>query len=178
MMPLFPSPSLKFRTAGFPRSGFKAGISSAAFPAKWFACALRALCCHRLPLHCVRDSALYRHLRASGPAALPQGPSLRSGLCCPDPSTLNRPHPPRLQAHSDFAVSRFIRNAIAVHALNMPRQPITGSELSLMLFCNMSSSETTGNSPVANAQYFTGDAGLQLHITVSAFPNILTLRFW
>jgi hypothetical protein len=120
----------------------------------------------------------YKHLRASGPAALPQGPSLRSGLCCPDPSTLNRPHPPRLQAHSDFAVSRFIRNAIAVHALNMPRQPITGSELSLMVFCNMSSSKTTGNSPAANAQYFARDAGLQLHITVSAFPSVLTLRFW
>ena len=178
MMPLFPSPSLKFRTAGFPRSGFKAGISSAAFPTTWFACALRALCCHRLPLHCVRDKCAYKHLRASGPAALPQGPSLRSGLCCPDPSTLNRPHPPQLQAHSDFAVSRFIRNAIAVHAWNMPRQPTTGSELSLMLFGNMSSSETTGNSPAANAQYFTEDVGLQLRKTVSAFPTILTLRFW
>ncbi len=43
------------------------------------------------------------HLRLSGSAALPQGPSLRSGLFCPGPSTLNRPHPPHAQAHPDFA---------------------------------------------------------------------------
>ena len=32
MMPTFPLPSLKFRTAGFPQYGFKAGISDKAFP--------------------------------------------------------------------------------------------------------------------------------------------------
>jgi hypothetical protein len=32
MMPLFPSPSLKFRTARLPRYGFKADISDGAFP--------------------------------------------------------------------------------------------------------------------------------------------------
>lgn len=32
MMPLSPSPSLKFRTAGFPGYGFKADISGGAFP--------------------------------------------------------------------------------------------------------------------------------------------------
>jgi hypothetical protein len=46
-----------------------------------------------------------------------------------------------------------------------------------MFFRNMSSSETTWNSPVAFTQYFTGDASLHLGITVSAFPFILTLRF-
>jgi hypothetical protein len=35
----------------------------------------------------------------------------------------------------------------------------------------MSSSETTGNSSAAHTQYFTEDAGLRLHITVSAFPT-------
>ena len=178
MMPLFPSPSLKFRTAGFPRYGFKAGISDLAFPAHAGLPSPFALtAATEWPPLCVGDRCAFKRLRASGPAALPQGPSLRSGLYCPDPSTLNRPHPPQLQAHSDFAVSRFIRNAIAVHAWNTPRQPTTGSELSLMVFCNMSSSKTTGNSPAANAQYFTGDVGLQLRKTVSAFPTILTLRF-
>ena len=47
MMPTFPLPPLKFRTAGFPRYGFKAGLSDGAFPAGWFAIVLRALCCHR-----------------------------------------------------------------------------------------------------------------------------------
>lgn len=31
MMPTFPLPSLKFRTAGFPQYGFKAGMSDKAF---------------------------------------------------------------------------------------------------------------------------------------------------
>ena len=52
-----------------------------------------------------------------------------------------------------------------------PRRPTTGSELSLMLFRNMSSSKTTGNSSVAYAQSFTENAGLQLQLTVSAFPS-------
>src|SRR5258707_7854675 len=52
----------------------------------------------------------------------------------------------------------------------MPRRPTTGSELSLMLFHNMSSSETTGNFSAAYTQYLTENAGLQLQITVSAFP--------
>jgi hypothetical protein len=44
MMPLFPSPSLKFRTAGFPQYGFKADISESAFPSTtWFASPLRAV---------------------------------------------------------------------------------------------------------------------------------------
>jgi hypothetical protein len=32
MMPTFPSPPLKFRTAGFPRYGFKASMSDETFP--------------------------------------------------------------------------------------------------------------------------------------------------
>jgi hypothetical protein len=51
-----------------------------------------------------------------------------------------------------------------------PRQPTTGSELSWMLFHNLSSSETTGNSPAALTQWFTENSGLQLGIKVSAFP--------
>jgi hypothetical protein len=34
MMPTFPSPPLKFRTAGFPQYGFKAGLSEGAFPVR------------------------------------------------------------------------------------------------------------------------------------------------
>jgi hypothetical protein len=45
---------------------------------------------------------------------LPQGPSLRFGLCCPDPSLLNRPHPSRSQAQRDFTAQRLIRAAFAV----------------------------------------------------------------
>jgi hypothetical protein len=115
MMPTFPLPPLKFRTAGFPRYGFKAGSSDAAFPASWFAIALRAFCCHRDSLHCVRDDALLNTSVRADSAALPQGPSLRSGFYCPGPSLLNRPHPPHSRAHPDFTASRLIPDALAVH---------------------------------------------------------------
>ena len=114
-MPTFPSPPLKFRTAGFPRYGFKAGLSDEAFPALGFAIVLRALCCHRDSLLCVRDDALVSTSVRADLAALPQGPSLRSGLFCPGPSSLNRPHPPHSRAHRDFTVSRLIPDAFAVH---------------------------------------------------------------
>ena len=57
-MPTFPSPPLKFRTAGFPRYGLKAGISDEAFPTPGFAIVLRALCVHRDSLRRVRDDVL------------------------------------------------------------------------------------------------------------------------
>jgi hypothetical protein len=58
MMPVFPSPPLKFRTAGFPRYGLKAGISDETFPAHWFVFVLRALCVHRDSLLSVRHDVL------------------------------------------------------------------------------------------------------------------------
>ena len=81
-------------------------------------------------------TALSRSLRARLRAAIkclhiPQGPSLRFGLSCPDPSSLNRPHPSRSQAHRDFAAWRCLRCAGA------PRRPASGSELSLrVLSCH------------------------------------------
>ena len=54
---------------------------------------------------------------------------------------------------------------------HMPRRPATGSELSSMLFHNMSSSVTTGNFPAAHTQCFAENAGLRLQLTVSAFPK-------
>ncbi len=53
---------------------------------------------------------------------------------------------------------------------HMPRHPTTGSELSSMLFHNMSPSTTTGNPSAVCTQYFTENAGLQLPMKVSAFP--------
>ena len=116
MMPTFPLPPLKFRTAGFPRYGFKAGLSDEAFPLDWFAIVRRALSAVTVySLLCVRDDAPMCTSVRAVPAALPQGPSLRSGLCCPGPSSLNRPHPPHSRAHPDFTDSRLIRDALAVH---------------------------------------------------------------
>jgi hypothetical protein len=98
---------------------FRRGLSK-----HWFAIVLRALCFHRDSLLCVRDDALINTSVRAGSAALPQGLSLRSGLFCPSPSSLNQPHPPQLRAHPDFTAWRLIRDAFAVHiriCLGAPR---------------------------------------------------------
>src|ERR1700733_8030282 len=157
MMPTFPSSSLKFRTAGFPRYGFKAGISDAAFPVPWFAIALQGRCA-------------FEHLRASGlrrstPGALaPVRVMLsRSILTYSAPSA---PLAGTSRLHRLAAYTRCLRCAYS----HMPKRPTTGSELSLMVCRNMSSSETTGNFPAAYAQSFTGNTSLQPQLMVSAFP--------
>jgi hypothetical protein len=84
MMPTFPLPPLKFRTAGFPRYGFKAGLSDEAFPDDvWFAIALRALCCHRYSLLCVRDDALISTSVRADPPLYPRGPRSGPGSVVP-----------------------------------------------------------------------------------------------
>jgi hypothetical protein len=83
MMPAFPPSPLKFRTASFPGYGFKAGISDKAFPANWFAIALRALDCNRDSLLCVRDGALRNtSVRAVRPL-YPRGPRSGPGYSVP-----------------------------------------------------------------------------------------------
>jgi hypothetical protein len=133
----FPPAPLRFRTAGFPRYGSKTSLSDGTFrhgtavkPASRhalapvsFVCVLRALqeCVPDSPL-CVGAAAGWSTAVRARQLALPQGPSLRSGLCCPGPSTLSRPHAPHSQAHRDFAALRLIRDAFAVRArLGCPR---------------------------------------------------------
>jgi hypothetical protein len=69
--------------------------------------------------------------------------------------------------HRLAAYTRCLRCAY----LHRPRRPTTGSELSLMVFRNMSSSETTGNFSAAPTQCFAENDGLRLQLTVSAFPE-------
>jgi hypothetical protein len=152
MMPTFPSSPLKFRTAGFPRYGFKAGVSAGAFPRAAPTWRALPVCippsCPPLPA-CLSFSAQCRstlctkHCHASGYAALPQGPSLRSGFCCPGPSSLMRPHPPHSQAQRDFTVMQLIRPAFAVRfRLGDPRLVPC---FHCSFFLNMSSSTTPGS---------------------------------
>ena len=177
MMPTFPSSPLKFRTAGFPRYGFKAGISDAAFPGYWFAIVLRALCGHRDSLLCVRDDALTStSVRADLPL-YPRGPRSGPGYVVPVHLHLIGPIRPSC-GHTPISPSSGLYEMPSLCLLHRPRQPTAGSELSLMFFRNMSSSETTGNFPAAFTQCLTGNSDLQLGIKVSAFPVILTLRFW
>jgi hypothetical protein len=127
MMPTFPRSPLSFRTAGFPRYGCKAGLSDGAFPA---VASLKSAPDMRVATTGLHPPFVHSAAKAgspflSGPQARsctamkwhspqPQGSSLGSGLCCPGPSSLNRPHPPHSQAHRDFAAQRLIRDAFAV----------------------------------------------------------------
>jgi hypothetical protein len=102
MMPTFPSPSLKFRTVSFPQYGFKASLSGRACPAdipvkpapgmpvpstslpQPFA----RFRYGRTTWHCVQINPRLPVPLCERPLPLyPRGPWLRSGLCCPRPSS-------------------------------------------------------------------------------------------
>ena len=118
MMPTFPSSPLRFRTASFPQYGSKAGLSDRAFPDRASVKLAPSIpvAWSGLPPSFVLSAAAWiprseseatcsvEHRHESDLVARLQGPSLRSGLCCPGPSTLNRPHPPHSQAHHNFIV--------------------------------------------------------------------------
>ena len=82
MMPTFPSSPLKFRTAGFPQYGFKAGVSAGAFPRRRprvapsrFASRLRARRCNvTFSAQCrstlCAQAPPFKRLRRSTPGAL------------------------------------------------------------------------------------------------------------
>jgi hypothetical protein len=100
---------------------------------------------------------------------LPQGSSLRFGLCYPDPSTLNRPHPPHSRAHRDFTARRLIRDAFAVRErLGNPR--VVPSFRCLFL-PDMPSSTTPGSSTIHKFQSRDVDIGLRHHVSGSALPK-------
>ena len=128
MMPTSPSSPLRFRTAGFPQYGSKAGLSDGAClhaapvkPAPGMPIAswslhpsfVLSVVLPVVPLRVGQVTRWYTAIRAAI-AALPQGPSLRSGLFCPSPSPLSRPHPSHSPARRDFPAQPVIRHAFAV----------------------------------------------------------------
>jgi hypothetical protein len=106
--------------------------------------------------------------------ALPQGSSLRSGLCCPDPSTLNRPHPSHWQARSDFPLCGYTKRLSCAGA---PRPPASGSVLSLQILIDMSPSLTPEKSVAALIQFLRHRRGLRPILKNSAFSSIPQIRF-
>jgi hypothetical protein len=131
MMPTFPPPPLSTVRRVFPSTAGRLAFQVApslmslrlslhqAYPAHHVGLRLpfvHSVASSGAPL-CVgtMDSVMHRHSRSSlldglGDAPpfeeftpLPQRSSLRSGFCCPSPSTLTRPHPSHSQAHPDFA---------------------------------------------------------------------------
>jgi len=175
MMPTFPSSPLKFRTVGFPQYGFKVGLSEGAFPTWTPNCRVQLVClppsCSPLPnldipALCRLEHRHLSSLRCSTPGVLAPVRVILSRSI----NTYSTPSAPLAgtsRLHRLAAYTRCLRCAYS----HRSRRPTTGSELSLMLFRNMSSSKTTGNLSDALTQYFTENTGLQLGIKVSAFPS-------
>jgi hypothetical protein len=182
-MPTFPSSPLSFRTASFPQYGWKAGISDSAFPRvaqvkpvpgipyapRRFASNLRALRSSSFHPALCRD----REPDGTPPfeefSPLPQRPSLRSGLYCPGPSTLNRPHPPHSWAQHDFAALRLIRTAFAVRVRRGDPRVVPSFRVPFLL--DMSSSTTPGDRRLHAPSFFPADDGLRPMTTGSATPS-------
>ena len=100
----------------------------------------------------------------------PQGPSLGSGLFCPGPSSLNRPHPPHSQAHRDFTAWRLIRDAFAVRERLGDPRVVPGFRCSFRP--GMPPSLTSGSSIIVSVQNTDVDIGLCHGPNGSALPII------
>ena len=96
---------------------------------------------------------MHRRGRLGSPP--PQGSSLGSGLFCPDPSSLNRPHPPHSRARPDFAARRLIRNAFAVRERLGDPRAVPGFRCPFLP--GMPSSMTPGSSNIVIVQVFDAD---------------------
>ena len=183
MMPTFPSSPLSFRTAGFPRYGCKAGLSEGAFPRVVPTCRALPVCilpsCPPLPACrtplCVGARRALRHRHASGQAALPQGPSLRTGFCCPGPSTLMRPHPPHSRAQRDFAA----RSLYALPSLCVSASATRDwfPAFTAHSFSTCRPLPLRGVRRLYTPSFFAANAGLRLFSTDSALPVIPHTRF-
>ena len=145
MMPTFPSPSLKFRTSGFPQYGFKASLSGRACPTDITVKPAPGMPAPSTSLprpfarfragdatwHCVQITPRLHVPLCERPSPLyPRGPWLRSGFCCPGPSS-RTPTPSAGLAgtrrfHGPAAYTPRLRCAGA------PRRPARPSLLSLL----------------------------------------------
>ena len=183
-IPTSPRPSLSFRTAGFPP------VRLEGWPVRWGlprcrplkpapgirqpAPGLRPPFAHLVvnfgvPALCrAEDSIVHRHGGWGNPP--PQGPSLRSGLCCPGLSSLNRPHPPHSQAHRDFTAGRLIRDAFAVREHR--GDPRVVPSFRCPFRPGMPSSLTPGSSVIERVQSLDADTGLRRDLSGSALPTI------
>ena len=98
----------------------------------------------------------------------PQGPSLKSGLLCPEPSSLIRPHPSHSRAHRDFTAWRLIRDAFAVRERRSDPRVVPGFRYPFRP--DMPPSLTPGSSIVVSVQNTDVDIGLRHGPKGSALP--------
>jgi hypothetical protein len=84
------------------------------------------------------------------PAGLRQ-PYWRLRLCCPDPSSLIRPHPPRSQEHRNFTARRLICDVFAVRECLGDPRAVPG--FCWPIFPDMPSPTTPGSSTSISSRY-------------------------
>ena len=182
MMPTFPSSPLRFRTAGFPQYGSKAGLSGDACPR----CTpvkpapgvpFANVVCLRpsrapWPHPCLRSvsegSARLRAAIQATQSLYPRGPRSSPGCSVPVHHRLFDPMRPT-RRHSTISPScRLIRAAFAVRErLGDPRVVPC---FRCLLLPDMPSSLTPGSSSAVAPSSFTDDAGLRPFLKGSALP--------
>src|SRR5262247_2874525 len=102
--------------------------------------------------------------------ALLHGSSLRFELCCLEPSTLNRPHPPHSWAQHNFIARRLICAAFAVRErLGDPR---VVPHFCLSILPSMSSSTSPGSRPLQISSSFAVRDCLRRGVIGSALPML------
>jgi len=143
-MPTFPSPPLKFRTAGFPQYGFKAGLRAApsravfrlsrlpAYPLRAYGLRpsfVSSGANSRLPLCVGQVTRLDTAMRAAF-AALPGGPGSSLGYSVPAHPRLSAPSAPLVGTPRFPGTAGYTRR---LRCAGAPRRPASGSALSLLI---------------------------------------------
>jgi len=160
MMPTFPPLSLKFRTAGFPQYGFKAGYQTAPSHRQRVLRVVRLASVLRAPRFLRLILVLSRGARRAGtppfkrPLPLyPRGPRSGPGCVVPVHHRLTGPMRPTRRHNSISPHSGLYALPSLCAATSAPKRPASGSVLSLAFFLDMSSSRTTGSSSAVSTQF-------------------------
>jgi hypothetical protein len=97
----------------------------------------------------------------------PQGSSLGTGLCCPGPSSLTRPHPPHSRAHRDFTAWRLIRDAFAVRERRGDPRVVPSFRCAFLpdMPSSASPGSSTSHCPISRRRH-----GLRHRLTGSTLP--------
>jgi hypothetical protein len=184
-MPTFPPSPLSFRTAGFPRYGWKAGISDGAFPMRQ---RLKPAPGMRTLQHGWHPSFAHLVVRIGCPALCRAGDSSTRrlgvgfysapGALAPVRVILSRsinacrPHPTYSQTHRDFVVSATYTRCL--RCAGAPRRPASSSELSLTIPSRHAVPYVPGEIEIVLIPS-TSDSTIGLHrvLSGSALPFIL-----
>jgi hypothetical protein len=95
-------------------------------------------------------------------------------LCCLEPSSLNRPHPPHSWAHRDFAARRLIRDVFAVRERRSDPRVVPSFRCTFLP--DMPPSPTPGSSVIVSSKFTMPTWSSPWEHWLDT-PNIPTIRF-